>query len=98
MICLLLGTIVSDTRYDDGPAAPVARALDWVPVLCIHGIEESGSLCPGWRQSNVRVIGLPGGHFLDDDSQRVAETLLRALPAAPPNIAKSSGSAEPPAI
>ena len=83
---------------DDGPATPVARALDWAPVLCIHGIEESGSLCPGWRQSNVRVIGLPGGHFLDDNSQRVAETLLRALPAAPPNIAKSSGSAEPPAI
>ncbi|WP_313802110.1 AcvB/VirJ family lysyl-phosphatidylglycerol hydrolase [Sphingobium sp.] len=83
---------------NDGPAAPAAHALDWVPVLCIHGLEESGSLCPGWRQRNVRVIGLPGGHFLRDDSARVAATLLGALPVAPPNIAKNSDNAEPPAI
>ncbi|GAY19688.1 MULTISPECIES: AcvB/VirJ family lysyl-phosphatidylglycerol hydrolase [Sphingobium] len=83
---------------DDGPAAPAARALDWAPVLCIHGVKESGSLCPGWRQPNVRVVGLPGGHFLEDDSERVAKTLLRALPDLAPNIAKNSDSAEPPAI
>ncbi|WP_375197454.1 AcvB/VirJ family lysyl-phosphatidylglycerol hydrolase [Sphingobium sp.] len=78
---------------DDGPAGPAARALDWAPVLCIHGVEESGSLCPGWRQRNVYVVGLPGGHFLNDDSAGVAATLLRAA-----NIAKSSGSAERPAM
>lgn len=83
---------------DDGPARPTARALDWAPVLCIHGVEESGSLCPGWRQPNVRIVGLPGGHFLEDDSARVAATLLRALPVPTPNIAKSSDSAERPAI
>lgn len=82
---------------NDGPAAPAAHALDWAPVICIHGLAESGSLCPGWRQSNVRIIGLPGGHFLRDDSALVAATLLRALPTAP-NIAKSSDRAEPPAI
>jgi len=82
---------------DDGPAAPAAHALDWAPVICIHGLEESGSLCPGWRQSNVRIIGLPGGHFLRDDSALVAATLLRAVRTAP-NIAKSSDRAEHPAI
>lgn len=66
---------------DDGPARPAARALDWAPVLCIHGAEESHSLCPAWRQPNVRSVALPGGHFLRDDSARVAATLLRALPS-----------------
>jgi type IV secretory pathway VirJ component len=70
---------------NDGPAAPAARSLGWAPVLCIHGQEESGSLCPGWRQANVRVVGLPGGHFLNDDSALVAATVLRAA-----NIAKIS--------
>lgn len=82
---------------DDGPARPAARALDWAPVVCIHGVKESGSLCPGWRQPNVRIIGLPGGHFLEDDSALVAKTVLRAL-AATPNIAKSSDNDERPAI
>lgn len=80
---------------DDGPALPAARALDWAPVLCVHGQEESGSLCPLWHQANIRRIALPGGHFLNDDSALVARTLLRALTA---NIAKSSGSAERPAM
>ncbi|AEG50139.1 virulence factor family protein [Sphingobium chlorophenolicum L-1] len=83
---------------NDGPAAPAAHALDWAPVLCVHGVSESGSLCPGWRQPNVRVVALPGGHFLEDDSALVAKTLLRALPPPPPNIAKNSDGAEPPAI
>ncbi|WP_240334159.1 virulence factor [Sphingobium estronivorans] len=74
---------------DDGPARPAARRLDWAPVLCIHGVEESGSLCPGWHQSNVHVVALPGGHFLRDDSALVAATVLRAA-----NIAKNSEYAE----
>ena len=78
---------------DDGPARPAARRLDWAPVLCIHGVEESGSLCRGWRQRNVQVVGLPGGHFLHDDPALVAATVLRAA-----NIAKSSGYAERPAM
>jgi type IV secretory pathway VirJ component len=78
---------------NDGPAGPAARALNWAPVLCIHGVEESSSLCPGWRQRNVHILSLPGGHFLNDDSAGVAATLLRAA-----NIAKSSDSAERPAM
>lgn len=74
---------------DDGPARPVARRLDWAPVLCIHGVEESGSLCSGWRQPNVHVVGLPGGHFLQKNSALVAATVLRAA-----NIAKNSEYAE----
>lgn len=80
---------------DDGPAQPAARALGWAPVICIYGAEESGSLCPAWRQPNVRSVALPGGHFLHDDSALVAATVLRALRA---NIAKNSDGAEAPAM
>lgn len=54
------------------PARPTARALDGMPVLCIHGVEESDSLCPQLGdQANVTRIGLPGGHMLDFDDDRL---------------------------
>lgn len=64
---------------DDGPALSVARGIGWTPVLCIHGQEESHSLCPQWRQANVRSIALPGGHFLNEDIPLVSATLSRAI-------------------
>jgi type IV secretory pathway VirJ component len=59
-----------------------ARRLDWVPVLCVYGIEERASLCPGLRQPNVRRIGLPGGHPLRRDSDRLYRTLIDAVAGA----------------
>lgn len=64
---------------NDGPALPIARQVDWVPVLCIFGETERGSLCPEWHQQNVTRVALPGGHFLDHDAALVAATLLRHI-------------------
>lgn len=61
------------------PALPAARALNWIPIVCVQGQQESHSLCPQWRQPNVRMIALPGGHFLNDDTALVAGTILRAI-------------------
>lgn len=69
---------------DDGPALPAARRLDWVPVLCIHGEVEAGSLCPLWRQANVRRVALPGGHFLHRDAALVSATVLHAFATTAP--------------
>jgi type IV secretory pathway VirJ component len=44
-----------------------ARRLDWVPVLCVY----------------VRRIGLPGGHPLRRDSDRLYRTLIGAVARAP---------------
>lgn len=63
------------------PPLPAARALKWAPVLCVQGQDEGRSLCPQWRQSNVRTVALPGGHFLNSDTALVARTILRAIPA-----------------
>ncbi|RZM34477.1 MAG: type IV secretion system protein VirJ [Sphingomonas sp.] len=59
----------------DGPALPSARRIDWVPVLCVYGREETTSLCPLLHAANVRVVGLPGGHYLHHDGKRLVDLL-----------------------
>ncbi len=55
-------------RYDltapDAPALPTAKQLDWLPVMCVRGADESGSLCPDLTQPNLTQAVLPGGHYL----------------------------------
>lgn len=63
----------------DAPALPSARRIDWVPVLCVHGTREPHSLCPLWHAPNVRVVALPGGHYLDHDAARLSATLWHAV-------------------
>lgn len=66
------------------PAIATARRLDWVPLLCIHGVEERGSLCPLLRgQANVRVTGLPGGHPLHGDAGAVLRVIDAAIDTDP---------------
>jgi type IV secretory pathway VirJ component len=63
----------------DGPALPSARAIDWLPLLCVHGAQEENSLCPHLTGHNVRVVTLPGDHYLDYDAARLADTLWQAI-------------------
>lgn len=80
---------------DDGPALAVARHIGWTRVLCIHGQEESHSLCPQWRQSNVRSLALPGGHFLNEDIPLISATLSRAIAEQGAALSVSSSKAVP---
>ena len=68
-------------------ALPTARRLDWVPVLCIQGVEEADSLCPHMTAANVVRVALPGGHMLGFDADRlyaaIAPPLRRAIAARP---------------
>lgn len=67
-----------------GLAVPTAQAretvsrLNWVPVLCIYGKEETDSVCPSLALPNVHRVALPGGHRLRFDPTG----LLRALGSA----------------
>lgn len=63
----------------DGPALPTARKLDWVPLLCVYGIEEENSLCPLLQMPNVRRVALPGGHPLRRDADRLYAILSGAI-------------------
>ena len=70
----------------DSLAITTARTIDWAPLTCIYGIEEKDSLCPLLKHGRTRVIGLPGGHYLNhDDATLVARVLaaVRGEPASP---------------
>lgn len=61
------------------PGRPSAILLDWVPVICIYGQDETDSLCPAMTMANVRRFDLPGGHPLHRDVDRVAAILIEAI-------------------
>ncbi|PZQ60809.1 MAG: type IV secretion system protein VirJ [Sphingomonas taxi] len=63
----------------DAPALPSARRIDWVPLLCIHGVQEDNSLCPLLHGRNVRVVTLPGDHYLHHDADRLSAVLWQAI-------------------
>ena len=63
----------------DGPALPSARRIDRVPLLCVYGREETNSLCPLLHGANVRVVSLPGGHYLHHDGARLADLLWTTI-------------------
>lgn len=64
-------------RPDATPAAAM-RAVDWAPVVCIYGEQETESLCPALAR-RARTISLPGGHFLHYDDKLLVATIVDAL-------------------
>jgi type IV secretory pathway VirJ component len=66
----------------ESDALPTARKLNWVPVLCVYGVQEPASLCPLLHQRNIQVVGMPGGHPLHYDADgvyaRIAAELRKA--------------------
>ena len=63
-------------------AIPAARALNWLPVVCIYGGAEMASLCPALTAPNVQRVMLPGGHPLHRDTAAVFKVLIGAIDAA----------------
>ena len=63
----------------DADALPTAHLLDWLPVVCISGLEETESLCPHMTTANVRHVQLPGGHALHWDADSVHRTIVDAI-------------------
>ena len=67
----------------DQRAYPTASRLRWGPVTCIHGSDETDSLCPELQMPNVRRITLPGGHGLKSDYDAIEAAILPAIVAPP---------------
>ncbi|WP_419808175.1 AcvB/VirJ family lysyl-phosphatidylglycerol hydrolase [Sphingomonas sp.] len=65
---------------DAAPAAAL-RTVGWTSVLCIQGMKETDSLCPGLAGGAARRVVLPGGHFLQNDDHLVTTTILRVIDA-----------------
>jgi type IV secretory pathway VirJ component len=61
------------------PAAPRARRLTDVPLLCVQGAQEDDSLCPALTMPNVTRVALPGGHMLNFDPDRLYAAIAPEL-------------------
>ena len=72
-------TAIFDVGQPAYPALPTARTIDWVPLLCIQGKEETDSLCPLLTGVNVRRVALPGGHPMHRDADAVYATVTHFL-------------------
>ncbi|MDZ7894770.1 MAG: AcvB/VirJ family lysyl-phosphatidylglycerol hydrolase [Sphingobium sp.] len=68
----------------DAQPADAVRAIDWAPVICIQGAEETDSLCPRLAGSAVRASALPGGHYLHHDADAVVRAVVGNLRAVMP--------------
>jgi type IV secretory pathway VirJ component len=78
----------------DAAALPTARQLTWIRALCVQGAEEKDSLCPRLTQPNMRRVALPGGHYLNYDSDALYRVLHQAVVASDqaPNMSKGNRS------
>jgi type IV secretory pathway VirJ component len=69
---------------DNGPAtAPEVAKLRDMPLLCLYGEDDEGSVCgqlPAMPRLTVRK--LPGDHHFNGDHATLASLILNALPAA----------------
>jgi len=74
----------------DAQPAPALRLLHAPPLVCIHGLEETESLCPALRGTSARVIGLPGGHYLQHNPARLIATVTTAIDAIVPEARLAS--------
>lgn len=83
------------SRPADFDAVATAHMLDWVPVLCIHGETEKGSLCPKLNLDNADIATLPGGHNLKLDDGLIYQTIQQAIDAIGLRVPQSAPHASP---
>ena len=76
---------ISDS--ESGPATlPEINRITGMPVLCIYGADENGSLCPKLDPKKFIIVRLNGGHHFDGDYANLARQILAA--ANPSNAAR----------
>lgn len=68
-----------ERRSTDLPVLPEIERIEGIPIVCVYGEKESGSLCPKAPPGLMEVVRRPGGHGLGDEGTDVAIMLLRKL-------------------
>lgn len=86
----LIGLMGVETRYDmefhvsewipgkpEGvPVLPELRKLKGLPIVCVYGTDEKGSLCPELDKSWVEGKVFRGGHHFGGDYKALADALF----------------------
>lgn len=61
------------------PIGPEMQASK-VPLVCVHGADESDSFCLKPQPAHVKVVALPGGHHYNGDYAALGDLIARNLP------------------
>jgi type IV secretory pathway VirJ component len=57
------------------PIAPDLARIESLPVLCVYGEGEQGSLCPSLAQRNVKSVRIGKGHHFSGEYRMLAQTI-----------------------
>jgi type IV secretory pathway VirJ component len=68
------------THHDDTLPIGAEIAVSKVPLVCVHGADESDSFCLKPQPPLVQVVDLPGGHHYDGDYAALGGLIVRSLP------------------
>ncbi|TXF99573.1 AcvB/VirJ family lysyl-phosphatidylglycerol hydrolase [Massilia arenae] len=65
------------------PLMPEVARMGGATILCLHGVEESDSLCPCLTGRRLTAAAHPGGHHFDGDYQLLVHQIIEHPPPAP---------------
>ena len=61
------------------PLGPEVAALRGTPLMCLHGVDETDSLCPTLSPTLAKNVQLKGGHHYGGDYAAIANAILGLL-------------------
>jgi type IV secretory pathway VirJ component len=76
-----VGDWFGSTHHDDALPIGPEIAASTVPLVCVHGVDESDSFCLKPQPAQVKVVTLPGGHHYNGDYAALGDLIVRNLPA-----------------
>jgi type IV secretory pathway VirJ component len=76
-----VGDWFGSTHHDDALPIGPEMAASKVPLVCVHGSDESDSFCLKPQPANVRVVQLPGAHHYNGDYAALGALIVRNLPS-----------------
>jgi type IV secretory pathway VirJ component len=76
-----VGDWFGSTHHDDALPIGPEIAASKVPLVCVHGVDESDSFCQKPQPAGVKVVTLPGGHHYNGDYAALGDLIVKNLPA-----------------
>ena len=61
------------------PTLPQVEMMRDLPIVCIHGSDETDSLCPDLTNKSAKNVAIGGGHHFGGDYDALSKALLARL-------------------
>ncbi|HVV96184.1 MAG TPA: AcvB/VirJ family lysyl-phosphatidylglycerol hydrolase [Rhodanobacteraceae bacterium] len=77
-----VGDWFGSTHHDEALPIGPEIAASKVPLVCVHGVDESDSFCLKPQPAQMKVVTLPGGHHYNGDYAALGDVIVKNLPAS----------------